>query len=32
MTPDELLEGESVVDLGDASTTYTRIATEVAAK
>lgn len=31
MTPEQLLEGESVVDLGDASTAYTRIVTEVTA-
>jgi spermidine/putrescine transport system substrate-binding protein len=32
MTPAELLRGEGLVDLGDAATTYTRIATEVAAQ
>ncbi|MFJ8114210.1 hypothetical protein [Streptomyces sp. NPDC096132] len=31
ITPEELLEGESVVDLGSASTAYTRIVTEVTA-
>jgi spermidine/putrescine transport system substrate-binding protein len=31
MTPDELLEGEELVDLGDAATLYTQIATEVTA-
>lgn len=31
MTPEQLLKGESVVDLGDASAAYTRIVTEVTA-
>ncbi|WP_409473886.1 polyamine ABC transporter substrate-binding protein [Streptomyces sp. HC307] len=31
MTPEQLLKGESVVDLGEASTAYTRIVTEVTA-
>jgi spermidine/putrescine transport system substrate-binding protein len=31
MTATELLEGEVVVDLGDYSTEYTRLATEIAA-
>lgn len=32
VTPADLAKGESLVDLGDAASTYTRIATEVAAK
>ncbi|GGL21237.1 spermidine/putrescine ABC transporter substrate-binding protein [Sphaerisporangium melleum] len=31
MTPAELLKGESIVDLGEASTKYTRLATEISA-
>lgn len=31
MTPDELLENESVIDVGEAATKYTRLSTEVAA-
>jgi Spermidine/putrescine-binding periplasmic protein len=32
MTPADLLEGESIIDLGEASTKYTRMSTEVAAQ
>lgn len=32
MTPADLLQGESLVDLGEASTKYTRLSTEVAAQ
>ncbi|WP_370022522.1 spermidine/putrescine ABC transporter substrate-binding protein [Planotetraspora sp. GP83] len=32
MTPADLLQGESIIDLGQDSTKYTRLATEVAAK
>jgi spermidine/putrescine transport system substrate-binding protein len=32
MTPEELFEGEELVDLGDAAPLYTRIATEIAAQ
>jgi spermidine/putrescine transport system substrate-binding protein len=31
MTPAQLLEGESIIDLGQASTKYTRLATEISA-
>jgi spermidine/putrescine transport system substrate-binding protein len=31
MTPAELLKGESIIDLGEASTKYTRLATEISA-
>ncbi|WP_084961423.1 polyamine ABC transporter substrate-binding protein [Thermoactinospora rubra] len=32
ISPAELLQGESIIDLGEASTKYTRLATEVAAQ
>jgi spermidine/putrescine transport system substrate-binding protein len=32
MTPAELLKGESIIDLGEASSKYTRLATEISAK
>ena len=32
MTPSQLLEGESIVDLGEDSVKFTRLATEVSAK
>ena len=31
VTPQELLEGESLVDLGDAAPMYTKMATEITA-
>jgi hypothetical protein len=32
MSPEELFEGEEIVDLGEAAPMYTQIATEIAAQ